>query len=46
MERLKQMPSVNYQLIYATSNIAEELDIPKYTIGEKYSPNNKSLKNV
>ena len=46
MERLKQMPSVNYQLIYATSNIAEELDIPKYTIGEKYTPNNKSLKNV
>jgi hypothetical protein len=46
MKRLKQMPPVDYQLIYATSNIAEELDIPEYVIGDKYTPNNKSLKNV
>ena len=46
MKRLKQMPPVDYQLIYATSNIAEELDIPEYTVGDKYTPNNKSLKNV
>lgn len=46
MERLKQMPPCDYQLIYATSNIAEELDRPEFTIGEKYTPNNKSLKNV
>ena len=46
MERLKQMPPVGYQLIYATSNIAEELDKPEYTVGDKYTPSNKSLKNV
>lgn len=46
MERLNQMPPVDYQLIYATSNIAEELDIPEYTVGDKYTPSNKSLKNV
>lgn len=46
IERLKQMPPVGYQLIYATSNIADELDIPEYTVGDKYTPSNKSLKNV
>lgn len=46
MERLKQMPPCDYQLIYATSNIAEELDRPEFTIGDKYTPDNKSLKNV
>ena len=38
--------TLTYQVIYATSNIADELDISEYTIGDKYSPNNKSLKNV
>ena len=38
--------SHRYQLIYATSNIAEELDKPEYTIGEYYTQTNKSLKNV
>ena len=28
----------------ATSMIAEELDIPEYTVGEKYTKGNKSLK--
>lgn len=46
VQRLKQMPPCDYQLIFATSFIAEELDTPEYTIGEKYTPTNKSLKNV
>lgn len=36
----------DYQLIFATSNIAEELDTPEYTIGEYYTQDNKSQKNV
>jgi hypothetical protein len=33
-----------FQIIMATSMIAEELDIPEYTVGEKYTKGNKSLK--
>ena len=33
-----------FQLIIATSMIAEELDIPEYSVGEKYTKENKSLK--
>lgn len=36
----------NYQLIFATSNIADELNTKEYTIGEYYTQDNKSLKNV
>lgn len=36
----------NYQLIFATSNIADELDTDEYTIGEKYDAEHKSLKNI
>ncbi len=36
----------DFQLIFATSNIAEELDIPMYTVGDSYTQTNKSLKNV
>ena len=36
--------SPDYQLIFATSNIADELDIPEYTIGDFYTLENKSLK--
>ena len=36
----------NYQLIFATSNIADELNTPAYTIGEEYSQSNKILKNI
>lgn len=39
-------PHIPYQLIFATSNIADELDKPDYTIGEYYTADNKSLKNV
>lgn len=46
VQRLKEMPSQEYQLIFATSNIADELNTPEYTIGEYYTQSNKSLKNV
>ena len=44
VQRLKDMPNQNYQLIFATSNIAKELDMPEYTIGDYYTQDNKSLK--
>lgn len=34
----------HFQIIMATSMIAEELDIPEYTVGDKYTKDNKSLK--
>lgn len=46
VKRLQELGNENYQLIFATSNIADELNTPDYTIGEEYSQNNKSLKNV
>ena len=36
----------SFQLIFATSMIAPELDRPEYTIGESYTKENKSLKHV
>lgn len=36
----------SFQLIFATSNIADELNTPEYTIGDYYTQDNKSLKNV
>ena len=46
VRRLREMPNQDYQLIFATSMIAPELDKPEYTIGENYTRENKSLKNV
>lgn len=52
VERLRDLTTYNYetiidyQLIFATSNIAKELDKPEYTIGDYYTKENKSLKNV
>lgn len=46
VQRLKEIGNPDYQVIFATSNIAQELDIPEYTIGEFYTQENKSLKNV
>ncbi len=46
VEKLKNFNEDDYQLIFATSMIADELDNDKYTIGEKYTSENKSLKNV
>lgn len=46
VKRLEELKNQDYQLIFATSNIAEELDKPEYTIGEYYTQDNKSLKHV
>lgn len=46
VQRLKEMGRTDYQVIFATSNIAPELDTPEYTIGEYYMQSNKSLKDV
>jgi hypothetical protein len=36
----------NYQMIYTTSFIPDELNIDKYTVGDYYTKENPSLKNV
>ena len=46
VKRLEEIGNPEYQVIFATSNIAPELDIEQYTIGESYSESSKSLKNV
>ncbi len=46
VKKLEEMPNRDYQLIFATSNIAKELDTEAYTVGEYYTQENKSLKNV
>ena len=43
---LQKIGNDNYQLIYATSMCADEYDNEQYTVGENYSENNKSLKNL
>lgn len=43
---LAEVPQENFQVIFATSMIAPELDDPQYTVGERYTGTNKSLKNV
>lgn len=40
----EELKEKEFQIIMATSMIAEELDIPEYTIGEEYTKENKSLK--
>ena len=44
VQRLEDLGNPNYQVIFATSNIAPELDNEKYTIGEFYTESSKSLK--
>ena len=46
VSQLSKVPQDSFQLIFATSMLAPELDDPKYTVGEEYTANNKSLKNV
>ena len=46
VKRLQELGNKDYQLIFATSNIADELDTKEYTVGEYYNQTNKSLKNV
>jgi len=38
--------TLTYQVIFATSFVVEELNRPEYTVGEFYTRENKSLKNV
>ena len=44
VKRIKEIGNPDYQVIFATSNIAHELDTQEYTIGDKYTEDNKSLK--
>lgn len=44
VRRIKEIGNPDYQVIFATSNIAHELDTIEYTIGDKYTEDNKSLK--
>lgn len=46
VNRLKELKNEDYQVIFATSNIAQELNTAEYTVGEYYTRENKSLKNV
>lgn len=46
VKRLTDFGNPNYQVIFATSMIAPELDKAEYTVGEFYTKDNKSLKNV
>ena len=46
VSQLAKVPQDDFQLIFATSMLAPELNDPKYTVGEEYTATNKSLKNV
>lgn len=46
IDRLKNYDTDNYQVIYTTSYITDELDHSDYVVGEHYNLHNKSLKNV
>lgn len=46
VDRIRELKNDNYQVIFATSNIAQELNTSNYTVGEYYTRENKSLKNV
>lgn len=46
IEYLRGFNEENYQMIYTTSFILEELNNTKYCVGEYYTEENPSLKNV
>ena len=46
VKRLQQIGNPDYQVIFATSMIAPELERPEYVRGEYYTRDNKSLKNL
>ena len=50
VQRLEELTGVaaepDYQVIFATSMIAPELNRPEYTIGQEYTESNTSLKHV
>lgn len=43
---LSEVPQDDFQLIFATSMIAPELDDKRYTVGDEYTVSHKSLQNV
>lgn len=43
---LSEVPQDSFQLIFATSMLAPELDNKRYTVGDEYTVSHKSLKNV
>ena len=43
---LSEAPQYDFQLIFATSMIAPELDDKRYTVGDEYTVSHKSLQNV
>ncbi len=46
IKRLNEFDSKNYQLIYTTSYITDELNESPYVVGEFYTETNRSLKNI
>lgn len=46
VEEAEKYNSNDYQMIYTTSFIPDELNIDKYTVGDFYTESNPSLKNV
>lgn len=46
IDRVTTFPQENYQLIYTTSYITEELRESDYIVGEYYTKDNPSLKNI
>ena len=46
VEEAEKFDKNEYQMIYTTSFIPDELNIDKYTVGEFYTKQNPSLKNV
>ena len=46
IEKLKEYPDESYQLIYTTSYITPELNESPYVVGEYYTSEHKSLRNV
>lgn len=46
IDKLSEYDINDYQVIYTTSYITDTLDKSPYVVGEKYTKNNKSLKNV
>lgn len=46
INKLLEYDSKDYQVIYTTSYITNELDNSPYVVGERYTKDNKSLKNV
>ncbi len=43
VELANGFPQTQFQIIFTTSMIDQSLDIPQYTIGDYYTPENKSL---